>query len=112
MPAPETKNQKKVRSGIYDQIEAALGGLPTPGGMLSTGLAPFSRRADQLPPACFHHGGDASPDGRWKLVPGGYQSGKVWSKCADACHLKVGSGNRSALPKIFFIAIYPSDDVG
>jgi hypothetical protein len=37
MPIPETKNQKKVRSGIYNQIEVALGGLPTPGGMLSRG---------------------------------------------------------------------------
>ena len=40
-----------------------MGGLPTPGGMLSRGWLQ-SVAAGQLPTACFHHGGDASPDGR------------------------------------------------
>ena len=37
MPNPETKNQKKVWSGIYNQIGVALGGPACPGAMLSTG---------------------------------------------------------------------------
>ena len=64
MPNPESETQKNSRWVRSNSFGAALGGLPAPGPCSPTvWLQSVAVPGGQLPPACFHHGGDASPNG-------------------------------------------------